>query len=229
MRRLLVVLAVLVLLGGAAVGGELWTRTYLADQIAQGLQRELALSGPPAVSLTGGPVLVGLARQRLDGVHAETAAWPMTISGYQVTLRDPVVDATGIAIKGRDAVIGRLAATARLDTADLSTLAGVPVQTDNGRLAIDYSVTVLGQELTARVSGVPELDPQAQTLKIGDAQISVVGFPLTPELSQQLVDQVVKPIPVTLDYGLKLEAIRVAADGLTLQVTGQDVVLPWRR
>lgn len=229
MRRLLVVLAALVLLGGVAFGGELWARGYLSDKIAEGVQRELGLPQPPAVTLTGGSVLLGLARNHLDGLHAETAAWPMTISGHQVSLRDLVLDATDIAIKSRDAVIGRLSGTARLDTADLSTLAGVPVRPENGRLTIDYAVTILGQQLTARVSGVPELDPQAQTLKIGDAQISVIGFPLTPELSQQLVDQVVKPIPVTLDYGLKLEAIRVGDDGLGLQVTGQDIVLPWRR
>lgn len=81
---------------------------------------------------------------------------------------------------------------------------------------------MVGQRLAAKASGVPALDVAAQTVRIEDAQIEVVGIALDRGLSQQLADRLLKPIPIALEFGLRLSAIEVNDAGLRLTASARD-------
>ncbi len=223
MRRLLIVLVVLIALvaGGLAIG-ESVVRSQLSDQIALGVQRQLALPQRPTVTLQPNPVLLDLVQRKLTRVDLSTPTWPMEVTGHWINLREAAFSAEEITLDTRQATVGRLHGSVQLATADLATIAGLPITSQGGRLQVSQEVTVLGQRLEAKASGVPALDVAAQTVRIEDAQIEVVGIALDRGLSQQLADRLLKPIPIALEFGLRLSAIEVNDAGLRLTASARD-------
>ncbi len=226
-RGLLAAAVALAFLTGGVLLADGYFREASQRRIADGLQQRLHLPESPTVSLGGWPFALSLITGGIPTASATAPLAPMTISGHQVTLRNLRVQGTELHLSGTELVIGRLDAEALLGYDDLSTLAGTDVgYASSGRIAAHYSANFLGQPLTASVSAQPRVDVAAQAVSLEDAEISVAGFPLTAELSQFLLDRVVKPIEVRLDLGLTLESVEATPDGLALHADATEFRSP---
>ena len=226
-RGLLATVVVLAFVAGGAFMADGYFRRMSEQRIADSLQRQLGLPQAPTLTLGGFPFAVALVTGRIPTASAVAPLAPMSISGHDVTLRDLRVEGRDLVVSSDEVVIAHLVADARLDYGDLSNLAGTSVgYAGDGRLASTYSVEFLGRGMTATASATPKVDVDAQRVTLSDAQISVAGFTLTPELSQFLLDQVVKPIDVRLDLGLRLESVDATPGSLDLHATATDFHSP---
>lgn len=229
-KRLGILVLLLALLAGGVVAAEVGARTYLTGQIAAGVKQAYALEGDPTVAIKGRVLLLDLVQRRLSGVTISAPTMPTEVGGRRVVLRDPRIDTGPIAIDTTTALVSRLTGSATLVTADLADIAGVPVEvTSGGRLKATYSAALFGQTMRAEVSGVPALSVEQQTVRISDAEIEIAGIPVPEELTKLFIDQVVKPIPLNLLNGWRLDAITVVPEGLQLGFSATDQSLTWRR
>lgn len=226
-RALVATVIVVAFLAGGAVMADGYFRRTSEQRIADSLQRHLGLPQPPSLSLGGWPFAAALVTGRIPTATVMAPLAPMSISGHDVTLRDLRVEGRDLVVSSDEVVIAHLVADARLDYRDLSNLAGTSVDyAGDGRLAATYAVEFLGREITATASAAPSVDADALRVTLADAQISAAGFTLTPELSQFVLGQVVKPIDVRLDLGLRLESVDATPDGLDLHATATDFHSP---
>lgn len=215
-----------VVIAGAVIGDGI-VRRSVEQQVAQALAVELNLPEEPAVSLGGSPFSVALLTRSIPSATADAAIVPMTISGYDLTLLDVHVDGTDVTFSDTEIVIGQLAADATLSYADLTTLAGTPVGYEEpGRLRATYTAQIFGLQVEAGASAVPQVDVEAQAVTLDDPTVSVAGFALTPEISQFVINQLVKPIDVSLEDGLTLQSVVPTEAGLRLHVTATDFRAP---
>ena len=226
-KWLIVAVVVAAVVVAAAVIADGILRRSVEQRVAQALAVHLNLPEEPAVSLGGSPFSLALFSRTIPSATADAASVPMSISGYDLTLLDVHVDGTDLTFSDTEVVIGQLAAEATLSYADLTTLAGTPVgYEDPGRLRATYTTQVFGLQVEAAASAVPQVDVEAQTVTLDDPTVSVAGFALTPEISQFVINQLVKPIDVSLEDGLILQSVEPTEAGLVLHLTATDFRAP---
>ena len=229
MHRVVWILVVILVVVGGAVGAvETLGRSWLADQIATGLQTQQFLPSKPAVQVTGGPLTLSLPQGRVDAVEIDAPVWPLKVNDKEVAVQGVSFDALSIRIEGDKAIVGDLTGTGRLDWAGVSTLLGMRVSDrGGGRLRVEYvlgNVMVDSLELSAEL----RLDPEAQELTLAAPQLLVDGREIPPAIVEAVLAAVVKPIPLTLDGGLRLTQLAPSESGLQLSLAGRDFPLTWR-
>lgn len=225
--RLVGVLVALVLL---AVVGVLATdglvRSVAQDAVASNLERQASFTGRPRVTIEGWPFVYCLATE-FPSAHVSGQALPMTVAGRAIALQKPDLTLTGVKARSKTVTARTLSGSVVLTYDDLTKLAGVKVgYAGPGRIAVTANLDVLGQKVDAVASGAPVLDVAAQTVTIGQPQISVAGLQLPKSAVDQLTKALVKPVAVPLQYGLKLAALTPSAAGVEAKVSGTDVTLP---
>ena len=122
-------------------------------------------------------------------------------------------------------MVGDLALNGTVGFAALSDIAGLPISSGgDGRVLVTYSVDILGlTNLEIGISAVPVLDVAAQQIDLEQSRIDVAGIDIDQNVSQQIIERVVKPISLAADDQVTVTAIRVTDEGLVADLTASDV------
>ena len=225
----LVVLAALVVGGVVVFDGAI--RDEVEHQVAVSLGGAVPFETTPEVTIEGYPFAWYAVRREFESVRVRGGgAIPVAVDADTTIAFDDVdVTLTTVVPSTDDVRAASLTGTGRLGYADLSTLAEAEVRHDGGdRLVFERQVQLFGLSFAAALSGKPALDRGAQTLTLADPEVDIAGVRLPAQATQAVIDLVAEPFGVPLPYGLRLDAVTPAADGLRVDVTGVDVVFPLR-
>ncbi len=227
-RVVWVLVVVLVLVGGAIGAVETLGRSWLADQIASGLQQEQFLPARPAVEITGGSLALGLAQGRLDAVEIDAPAWPLLVNDHEVVFQGVSLDARSIRIEGDRAIVGEVVGDGRLEWSALSTIIGMPVSdAGGGRVRVTYENGAVAQQLF-ELSAELRLDAQTQELTLAAPQVVLGGVKVPSVLVDRVLAAVAKPLPITLDQGVRLTAIVPGEAGVSVAIAVNEFPVTWR-
>lgn len=231
MRKGVVGLAIVaVLLGGAWIADST-ARTVEERQAAVEVAAALgAAEETTSVHLGGFPFSLSFLTNSVPQASIEVASFPTTIAATPVTVTGLQLT-TGTVTTTSDAVTAQaVSGRASMSYPDLSSLTGLPITYGGqNRLQLQYSVTLLGRELSAEVSAVPQIDPTTHKLALTDPQVSIVGFELPSAAVQQVVDSAVKPLDLALPYGLNLVGFEPNADQVTIVFAAESMTVPIQR
>ena len=229
MRKGLVwTLVVLLVLGVGGYFGDNWLRGYAQDRAVEAAASYLG-DGEATVTLGGTPFVLSLITRSVPSAHVEVATLPLEISGHKVQLTDVVADTGTVALGASEVSVASLTGSARLSYADLSKVADLTVTYANdGRLELRYSKVMFGRELGLTVSALPEVDAAAQAISLTEVKLDLTFDQLASDivLTQDQVDAIVKPIPITLDHGLRLTRLIPDKDGIAVGVSGANLNVP---
>jgi hypothetical protein len=229
-RSPVVVLVVLVLLAVAVPGlllGDRYAEQRVEREAAGQLQDELGSATAPAVDLQG-PFLPQAASRRMSRVHV--VADDLGADGstaVPVAHADLVLTDVTTADWYRSLTAARVEGSARLDYPGLAALAGASLApAGGGRVRLERTTSLFGAELTATVTGRPQLDLEAQSLTLVEPTVDVAGVPLPGSAADALLGAVGQPIPVRgLPLGLKVTSVDAGEDGVDVGLLGEDVAL----
>jgi hypothetical protein len=231
MRKGLVwTLVVLLVLGVGGYFGDNWLRGYAENRASDAIVAELGDSaGAPSVGLGGFPFALALITRSVPNAHLAVDALPLEISGKNVQLTDVVADTGTVKLGAKEVSVASLTGSARLSYADLSKIADLPVTyATDGRLALKYDQVMFGQQLGLKISALPELDAAAQVIRLTKLKLNLTINQMASDivLTQEQIDAIVKPIPVTLDHDLRLTSITAREDGVAVGVEGTNLTVP---
>jgi hypothetical protein len=87
---------------------------------------------------------------------------------------------------------------------------------------------MFGQQLGLKISALPELDAAAQVIRLTKLKLNLTINQMASDivLTQEQIDAIVKPIPVTLDHDLRLTSITAREDGVAVGVEGTNLTVP---
>lgn len=218
----------LAVLGGAAYLGDGFARSYVEGQVARQFQTGMNLPEQPTVELGGMPFSTVFLTRRIPTAQLSAASVPLEISGQQITVEAVKVEARDLTIDGDDITVGYGRAEGVVGYPALTQLAGIPVEAgaETGRVQASYTAELFGQELVAVVSAVPLLNEEHDRLLLDQPQIQVAGFPLSDEIAQWIVNELVAPIRLELPYGLTPAAVSAGDAGVTVAVTAENYLIP---
>jgi hypothetical protein len=220
-------LIVVLALAALAVGVDRVAAAVVQRQVASRLQTELGTPQPPKVTIEGFPFLTQVLDRRFRSVRVVGNGVGATndqpeVAQVDMRLRDVVATSSYQKVSAR-----QVTGSARLAYPQLEGLAGFPVSfAGDGRIALDVPTTASGVEVTAKVTGVPMLDVEAQSLTLNDPTISVAGIEIPADTSQSLVDSLQRPVPLKgIPLGLRVERVTAQPEHLEVAVTGSEVQL----
>lgn len=224
------VVLVVVAVGGLAIAFDSTLRREASEQVAQSLKTSVPFTVEPTVTIEGYPFAWHLVQRSFPSVRVQGAIMPMALSPeqtvpfYQVDLTLTDVSPSTDQVRARS-----LTGTGRLAYPDLGRLADATITHAGGdRVAFERDVSFYGIDFRGRLTGVPLLDRADQTLTLTDTQLELAGVRIPDQATAALVERIVQPFAVPLPYGLRLDAVTPVADGLRVDVTGQDVTFPLR-
>ena len=226
MQRFGKVLIVLGVIAALLVGAEVGVRAYVQSQAQQALTTVDLDLEQPTMTLGGGSVLAALAQGRFVDVSGTAASAVVPFEQRKVTVKSITYRAGNIRlISTSEAVVGDLALNGTSGFAALSDIAGLPISSGgDGRVLVTYSVDILGlTNLEIGISAVPVLDVAAQQIDLEQSRIDVAGIDIDQNVSQQIIERVVKPISLAADDQVTVTAIRVTDEGLVADLTATDV------
>lgn len=227
-----VVLATLLLLAGLLVVGDRLGEGAAENVAADRLQTELGLTTPPTVDLVGVPLLTQLATSRFGRVVIDADDVPLGTAGPSATLDHLHLDLREVRTSDgfTRAQVGQATGWARLSWPAVATLAGgVEVAFDgadaSGRGKVRMAVVqkVLGSQIRAEISAVPELDTGSQTIVFRDPTVRLLGVDLPQAVGEALLEAALTPIPVTTPAGMAGTGLTVTIDGARLDLAGADL------
>ncbi|TDT32938.1 DUF2993 domain-containing protein [Naumannella halotolerans] len=227
-NRLLLVLFTLIVLAVLLLGVDRGAAWLVGQQQAEQLQRDFGMSQTPEVTFDGFPFLTQLIAGNFERVEVHADELTVAAGEQQFTLQDTdleLLDVRGIT----EPVATQLNGTGVLDWNSVASLVGAPVSyagsdaAGTGRIQVDYTAQVFGSAVTATVIGTPMLDPEAQTLTLGEAQVSVAGYELPEAVSNQLINQFAGDIPLSLPLNLKVDELSAESAGMNVAISGSEV------
>lgn len=228
MRRALIWLVALAVLGGGAFVGDNLVRDYAENQAEAQIAAELGTGPDLAVNLGGFPFSLALLTRNVPNAAITADSMTLVVEGKELALTDVSVTTGKVTLQAAQIHARNVAGAAELGYPDLEKLAGVPVAyAGDGRLELRYTASVLGQEVSLAVSALPVLDTDEASIRLADPSVEVNGSEFDLPVQQSLIDTLVKPIEVTLEYGLAVTAITPAESGLSLAFGGDTVTIPF--
>jgi ribosomal protein S11 len=223
-----VVLVVAVLVALGLFFGDRYAADRVEREAAGRLQSELDTPVPPSVDVEGWPFLTQVVGRHVRSVHVLAddlgtgGSSTVPVAHTDLVLTDITSDDWFQTMTARHAE-----GTARLDYAALGSAAGAPLTyAGNGRVQVKSSTELAGLPFKATVTGTPQLDAGAQSITLGNPEVSVAGLDLPGPTADAVVRALVKPIPVSgLPFGLRLSSLAPADDGLHVGLQGDGLQL----
>ena len=223
---LLVVALVLGLLVVGLVVAEGYAERRAEQESAAELQRQLRTPDLPAVDIGGDYFLPQVATRSLDTVRLVLDDIPaagdgaLPVAHADLTLTDVTTTDWFTSM-----TVGHAEGTARVDYAALQAVAGSPLTyVGNGRVQRVSPTTIVGRQVEVKITGRPELDVEAQTIALADAEISVGGVELPRFTADALRRALLDPIPVTgIPFELRLTSIDPQETGLYAGLAGDNI------
>ena len=224
----MVVLLVLVLLGGGLYLGDRYAEQRAERATAAQLQAQLGTPGAPAVDIQGRPFLTQVVARSIGTVRIVVDDVPPTEDGaLPLAHADLVLTDVTSSDWFATMTIWHAEGSARIDYPALQAVAGGPLSyVGNGRVQRTSTTTIVGREVEVKITGRPELDTEAQTISLGDPEITVAGVELSGFTADALRRALLDPIPVTgVPLGLRLSSIDPQDGGLFAGVVGDGITL----
>jgi hypothetical protein len=225
------VLALLfVLLMGALVAADRVGVSVAEERVAAQIAQRAALTGPPAVEITGVPFLTQAVAGRYDEVRvrltAEQLGQPagtvaeVSLSGVRVPLSDVLSGSV------QEVPVDRVQGTATLPyeliTAQLSGDATLTPEGDGLRVTRD--VEVLGLRLALTAAGTVRLEQGDLVVDVDDA--TAVGIDVPDVVLDRAADRLdIRYAVPALPFGLQLTGVDPGPDGVQVRFAGEDTVL----
>ena len=225
---LLVVVLVLGLLAGGLVVADGYGERRAEQESAAELQRQLRTPGPPAVDIGGDWFLPQVVGRSLDTVRVVLDDIPAAGEGsLPVAHADLVLNDVTTVDWFASMTVAHAEGTARIEWSDLPSVGGSPLRyVGSGRVQVEPTTTVLGRQVRATITGIPELDAAAQTITLGDPKISVAGVDLPGFTADALLQALLQPIPVTgIPFELRLTSIDPQETGLYAGLAGDGITI----
>ncbi len=226
LRLVVVLVAVLALLGGGLYLADGYAEKRAESQAAVELQRQLGTPQPPAVDIEGSPFLTQVAARSLHSVHVvaddvNATNETLLLIGHADLLLTDVVTTDWYA----SMTVSHAEGTARIDYAALQRQAKVPLTyVGNGRVRVDVTATIVGREVTAQITGTPQLNAEDQTITLADPDIKVGGVNIPGFTAKALLRALIKPIPITgVPLELRLTSIDPQDSGIHATVVGDNI------
>jgi hypothetical protein len=225
---LLVVVLVLGLLAVGLVVADGYAERRAEQESAAELQRQLRTPDLPSVDIGGDyflPQVVGRSldtvRVVLDDIPAEGEG-SLPVAHADLALTDVTTTNWFVSM-----TVAHAEGTARIDWSDLPAVGEAPLRyVGDGRVQVEPTTTVIGREVKATITGIPELDAAAQTITLGDPRISVAGVDLPGFTADALLQALLQPIPVTgIPFELRLTSIDPQETGLYAGLAGDDLII----
>ena len=227
MRRALIWLVVVALLSAGAVFADSWLRGYVQDQAEPQIGTQLGAGEDLEVTLGGVPFSLALLTRSVPSATLTADEVKLDVAGKELRLRQASITTGRVSLADTQVDATNLVGAAELSYADLEKLAGVPVQyADDGRLELRYTASLLGRELGLAVSALPVLDEARAKIQLTDPKLDLNGSEVDLPIEQGLIDSLVEPIDVKLDYGLAVTALSPAESGLSVAFGGDAVSIP---
>ena len=229
-----VILVVLLVLVGLLIAADRIGVLVAEREATSQLTSQLGLSAAPTVAIEGVPFLTQLAGSTFDHVVLDADGVPIDDTGGDAQLDHLHMDLRTVhsSQSFQHFEIEHADGWALLGWSAVSSLAGgVAVGFDSvdasgeGRVKIMVSQPVLGQQVRADVVATPHLDTASQTVTFSDPVISMFGIELPPALSDALISTFLKEIPITTPFGLTATGISVAADGVRIDLAGENLTI----
>lgn len=225
---LLVVVLVLGLLAGGLFIADGYAERRVEQESAAELQRQLRTPDPPSVDIQGDYFLPQVAVRSLDTVRVVLDDIPaegdgsLPVAHADLTLTDVTTTDWFASM-----TVAHAGGTARIDWSGLPSVGGAPLRyVGSGRVQVQPTTTVVGREVRATITGIPQLDAPAQTITLTDPKISVAGVDLPGFTADALLRALLQPIPVTgIPFELRLTSIDPQETGLYAGLAGDDVVI----
>lgn len=226
MRRLLIWLVVLVVLAAGGYVGDAALRDQAQRQVAASLTGELRATGVD-VRLDGWPFAVALLTRKVPSAAIAARTASVDVGEQELALSDLSLATGEVVLAGDELQASQVTGSAALDYQSLEKLAGVPVgYAGDGRLGLSYQVAVLGRTIAVGISAKPVLDTKTATIQLTEPKADLNGTQVGLPIEQSLIDSLVKPIDVRLDYGLRVTTVTPAADGLGIAFSADRASLP---
>ncbi|WP_432560518.1 LmeA family phospholipid-binding protein [Granulicoccus sp. GXG6511] len=221
---LVVVAFVLALLG---VGDRLAVR-QVEDRVGQVLRTQLDLAEDPSVRIEGIPFLTQVAVNRFDhvrlsgrGIPAGTAERPLLVDRMDLDLRG-----VRTADRFRRITGERLTGSAGVTWAEVTQQLGATVTPQaGGRVQVDITADLYGQQVPFVISARPVLDIATQRVHLSEPQVIVGSYRIPDDVVQRIAQESVPPVDLSLPMELTASDLRVGRTHLELDLSGADVRL----
>lgn len=223
---LLVVVLVLGLLAGGLFVADGSAERRAEQESAVELQRQLRTPDLPSVDIQGDYFLPQVAARSLDTVRVVLDDIPAEGDGsLPVAHADLALTDVTTTDWFASMTVAHAEGTARIDWSDLPSVAGAPLRyVGSGRVQVETTTTVIGREVKATITGIPELNASTQTITLGDPKISVAGVDLPSFTADALLRTLLQPIPVTgIPFELRLTSIDPQETGLYAGLAGDQL------
>ena len=221
MKKLLVALVVLGLIAvGLDRGG-----VYVASRVAaSSLQSSQGLSERPDVTIAGFPFLDQVATGRYDRI--DVTAYDLPLGEGRVSVRLSRLDvALADVVTSRDFSridVGRARADAVISYDDLGDALGIDLSfSGGGQITASRTFTVLGQEVTPRITVEPAIVDGA----LGFGEFTVNGAADAADVVRDALDDVFDiTLPLqAIPFDVDVDDVSARRDGVHVSLSGSDL------
>lgn len=196
--------------------------------VARNLRTQAGLGAEPTVTIHGFPFLTQLATNRFGrvdvdgrGIAAGTADRPVDVDRLILRLNE-----VETADNYRAIVAGSLEGTALVTWAEIGRQVGTPVVPQGeGRLRLNVTADLYGQQVPVVVSVRPVLDSPTQRVALTDPEAVVGRIRIPDAVVQRVAEDNAPPVELSLPLSLQAEDLTVTQEHLQLEVSGNDVQL----
>lgn len=220
------VLALLLVLGIAAVIGENYARRTANAQISQALSE--AFGATANATVADRIILWSLARGRVAQIDINAPEATFKNGDSTFTLQS--VKGTARDITNFDdpanARLGSLNGTVLMTWSELSALSGIDVRPSvDGRVQVDRTISVLGADIGVQITALPRVDRTTGRIILEDPKARAASVPIPTLLLQSALDRVNEKLVLPAIPSITYESLTVTASGLELAISGKDVLL----
>ncbi|HHV20941.1 MAG TPA: DUF2993 domain-containing protein [Propionibacterium sp.] len=221
-------LLLLVLLVGLAVVADRVALSQTETRVADLLRTHLDLTDQPTVAVTGVPFLTQLAVGEFGhvelaarGIPAGTPERPLLVDRMELDLWD-----VRTSDRFRRADAERLTGSAGVTWAEITQQIGAAVTPqEDGRVQVDITADLYGQQVPFVVSAKPVLDRTAQLVHLREPRVLVARYQIPDDVVERMAQESVPPIELSLPMGLSAGDLRVGRTHLELDLAGEAVRL----
>ena len=136
-----------------------------------------------------------------------------------LTLRDVVTED-----RFRRITASELTGTAYVTWAEISRQANAVVTPqDGGRVKVDLTAGLYGQQADFVLSARPVLDVSTQEVRLAEPRALIARYQVPNAVVERVAAQYVPPIPIELPLSLRASSLTVTPDYLELGLSGHNV------
>ncbi|NJP67736.1 DUF2993 domain-containing protein [Streptomyces spiramenti] len=236
MRALRIGLILLVILGGLAVAADRLAVNMAEGEIASKVRQTQGLDADPSVSIGGFPFLTQLVGKELESVELGVDSYAVRVDDQEGAVEDLTIRLEDVRLENtyERAVAARASGEGTLSYAEMQRLT-VPEDSTfgvaysyGGDGEIELRVTVMGQAVGPAMGGDITVEGDLVRVSVEDipsfADVPVVGS--IDGIDERIRERVDQQRQLSgLPSGVEVDGLEATEDGVTLRLSGTDVIL----